>query len=228
MPISAASVGANVAMLITPASRLAADRPAASANSAVKIGSSIANSEPNAMNSTIAANTIAISSLAPPPSCCWDCWMPLPPSSTCSPSPSMVCAVSISFVYADLGMSCGSLSRLTSANAIVPSLLIWLALAFSYGLLTSTTCGSFATFSSIAVTRAWTPASLTSPARHTICAVSPDCVGDDALSRFSARVDSVPGSVNESLYLLPAAATRPAEYDHAYQPEADDDEAAAV
>src|SRR6202012_3633833 len=44
---------------------------------------------------------------------------------------------------------------------------------------------------------------------QTICVVSPDCALNDFWSRFRACVDSVPGSVNWSLYWLPEAALRP-------------------
>ena len=91
-----ASVGANVAMSIAWASRPMRLRPHPSASTAVISGSSVAHSEPNAIASTTAAARNPMNSLGPPP-CCWPaCWIPLPPSSTCRPSPRAASAVSIS------------------------------------------------------------------------------------------------------------------------------------
>ena len=91
-----ASVGAKVAMLIAWASRPVMLSPQPSASTAVNSGSSVAHSEPNAIASTNAAAMKPMNSLGPPPGCWVACWMPLPPSSTCSPSPRAASAVEIS------------------------------------------------------------------------------------------------------------------------------------
>ena len=59
----------------------------------------------------------------------------------------------------------------------------------------------------MAWTRCLTCGSLTEPVGvwMTIWSVSPDWAAKDFCKRLSARVDSVPGSVNESVYLSPAA-----------------------
>ena len=94
-PIRVASVGEKVAMSIAWASRPVAARPQPSARTAQISGSSVAHREPKAIASTIAAATNPISSLEPP-RCCVACWIPLPPSSTWSPSPRASSAVAIS------------------------------------------------------------------------------------------------------------------------------------
>ena len=83
-------------MSITCASRPVRLRPHPSASTAVKSGSSVAHSEPKAIASTTAAARKPMNSLGPPPGCCVACWMPLPPSSTRSPSPRASSAVEIS------------------------------------------------------------------------------------------------------------------------------------
>ena len=95
-PISVASVGENVAMSITWASRPVRLSPQPSASTAVSSGSSVAHSEPKAIASTIAAAMKPMNSLGPPPWRWVACWIPLPPSSTCRPSPRAASAVSIS------------------------------------------------------------------------------------------------------------------------------------
>ena len=91
-----ASVGANVAMSNTCASRPFRLSPHPSASTAVNSGSSVAHSEPKAIASTTAAAMKPMNSLGPPPGCCVACWMPEPPSSTCRPSPPASSAVAIS------------------------------------------------------------------------------------------------------------------------------------
>ena len=71
-----ASVGENVAMSITCASRPVRLSPQPSASTAVNSGSSVAHSEPNAIASTTAAAMKPMNSLGPPPGCCVACWMP--------------------------------------------------------------------------------------------------------------------------------------------------------
>ena len=81
----------------------------------------------------------------------------------------------------------------------MPSWLIWAAPVGTYGLRTPATDGDAATFASSASMRVCTAGSLTDPFAtcQTIVSESPACLGSAALSRVSARDDSVPGSVNE-------------------------------
>ena len=95
-PMSVARVGEKVAMLIAWASRPVMLSPHPRASTAVKSGSSVAHSEPNAIASTNAAAMKPMNSLGPPPGCWVACWMPLPPSSTFSPSPRAASAVEMS------------------------------------------------------------------------------------------------------------------------------------
>ena len=95
-PISVASVGENVAMLMAWASRPVRPRPQPSASTAVKSGSSVAHSEPKASASTMPAAMNPMNSLGPPPGCWVACWIPGPPSSTLRPSPRASSAVAIS------------------------------------------------------------------------------------------------------------------------------------
>jgi hypothetical protein len=61
-------------------------------------GRTVAHRDPKAIASTTAAAMKPMNSLGPPPGCCEACWIPLPPSSTRSPSPRAASAVSISLV----------------------------------------------------------------------------------------------------------------------------------
>ena len=88
----------------------------------------------------------------------------------------------------------------TLANATVLSLEIWRAAAPSAnGLSTRSTCGPLAIVSSVFSIRALIAGSVTSSAANTTWLVSVDSVLKLSVRRFSAVVDSVPGSENESV-----------------------------
>ena len=189
-------------MSITCASSPVRLSPQPSASTAVNSGSSVAHSDPNAIASTKAAAMKPMNSLGPPPGCWLACWIPLPPSSTRRPSPRAPSAVAISFSYADLGTSAigCSPSMCTLANATVLSLAIWPAAApGANGLSTRSMCGPLAIAASVFSIRALVAGSVTSWAAKTTWLVSFDSVLKLSLSRFSAVVDSAPGSENESV-----------------------------
>ena len=123
-------------------------------------------------------------------------------------------------------------SKVTVANAIVPSLEICRAPSGVYGLTTALMCGSLPTFASIGAMRAWTrrigDLALASRARRW-CRLSPETAGNSAFSRLSARVESVAGSENEFAYVeptplliapMPMKTSEPQDEDEAPVPEA--------
>ena len=88
----------------------------------------------------------------------------------------------------------------TLANATVPSLAICRAAApCANGLSTRSTCGPFAIVASVLSIRALVCGSFTLSAANTTWFVSVDSALKLSVSRFSAVVDSVPGSENESV-----------------------------
>ncbi len=88
----------------------------------------------------------------------------------------------------------------TLANATVPSLATWRAAApFANGLSTRSTCGPFAIVASVLSIFAFVCGSFTLSAANTTWFVSVDSALKLSVSRFSAVVDSVPGSENESV-----------------------------
>src|SRR3954451_20104107 len=98
----------------------------------------------------------------------------------------------------------------TLAKATVPSREIWRAAApGANGPSTRSTCGPRAICPSARSIRALVAAALTSRAPKTTWLVSVDSVLKLSVSRFSAVVDSVPGSEKESVYPEPALALRP-------------------
>ena len=98
----------------------------------------------------------------------------------------------------------------TLANATFLSLEIWRAAApEANGLSTRSTCGPLAILSRVLVIRALVAGAVTSSAANTTWFVSVASESKLSVSRFSAVVDSVPGSENESVYPDPALALRP-------------------
>src|SRR3954468_15209514 len=199
-------------MPITCASSPVRLSPQPRASTAVNSGSSVAHSEPKAIARTTAAAMKPMNSLGPPPGCCVACWIPAPPSSTSRPPPRAASAVAISLSYAVFGTSAigCSPSMWTFANATVLSLAIWRAAApCANGLSTRSTCGPSRIAFSVLSIRALMAGSVTSRAAKTTWLVSVDSVLKLSPRRFSAVVDSVPGSENESVYPDPALAPRP-------------------
>ena len=105
---------------------------------------------------------------------------------------------------AALGSASARSSKLTVANAIVPSREIACAPA-AYGLTTPVTWGRRATRLSVAPTVARSAASVIVPvrARKTIWSASPACAGKRLYSRSTACWDPVPGSVKLLAFFFP-------------------------
>ena len=94
-------------------------------------------------------------------------------------------------------MYCCWVSKVTVANPVCRSALIWAAPSGPNGLFTLATWGTCATLVSISFTRASTAGSVTGVPLvvwNTICSRSPATFGEAAWSRLSALVDSVLGS----------------------------------
>ena len=102
-------------------------------------------------------------------------------------------------------------SQITDANPIRPSLEICRAPASAYGLVTTLTPAVLPTLASIGSMRARTDGSLMLPlsTRQTIVSASPDAAGNSALSRSSAREESVAGRVNWFAYEDPTPRLMP-------------------
>ncbi len=94
-------------------------------------------------------------------------------------------------------MYCSWVSKVTVANPVLPSALIWTEPPGPYGLVMLETCGTAFTSASIWLTEASTEGSVTGTPLvvwKTICSRSPATFGAAAWSKDRALVDSVLGS----------------------------------
>ena len=153
-------------------------RPPPTPAIAVTIGSSIASSEPNAMNSTTAAASTPTVELTPS-DVCSVCSMAWPPSWTLSPGARAASAASMTWVMSALARLLACLAKLTVAYAVRPSRLIWAAPCGSYGLATAATSGIVAICFKALFIRVVTVASRTVPwlTCQTIVSESPAWAG---------------------------------------------------
>ena len=141
---------------------------------AVTSGSSVASSEPKAMNNTTAAASTPTAELTPSEDCSVRL-MASPPSWTSSPGARAASAAFTTRVISAVAMSLDCLVKLTTAYAMRPSWLIWAAPRGPYGLTTPATSGIVATVRSIELIRTVTDRSRTVPwlTRQTIVSESP-------------------------------------------------------
>ena len=113
-PISAPRIGAKSTTFIAWVSGVIAISPPPTPAMAVTMGSSIASSEPNAMNSTTAAASTPTVELTPS-GVCSVCSMAWPPSWTLSPGARAASAASMTRVMSALARLLACLAKLTVA-----------------------------------------------------------------------------------------------------------------
>ncbi len=191
-------------------SRAIAIRPPPAPAIAVTIGSSIASSEPNAMNSTTAAASTPTAEMTST-GACWALPMAGPPSWTSRPGDRAASAVLITRVTSVLTRVSACRVNWTVAYAMRPSRLICAAPRGLYGLAAAATSGIVAICRSTPAIRLLTAPSRTVPwlTRQTIVSESPACAGTaSASSRCAVRPDQSAGRAHPARRAVPRRARR--------------------
>ena len=195
MPIIDASCVVMSGVVNTWLDSATSAKPTPMPNIAVRIGSPIASSEPNAMSRMITAAAMPISSEAPSSGLSWNI---RPPNSTCSFSPATSVPLAVRTILrtssiVDCFTSLARCANCTVANATLPSFAVCPRPCAAYGLVMPVMPGTFTTSAKRCSIAACT-SGVATPAgdANTICPSSPALAAKRALRRLAACCDSVP------------------------------------